>query len=146
MADARDCLLSGGVAQDKSIVCRLFPEGLADSCIGEFRTDKVNMLLLQTEVDRQSGLVLAVTGNGDVLSGKFQTAVAQGVIPDILLFPQGAVAAHRDNRTPAVDFVHQLVQQDGGASVQQNVRYGITGGDQGICRFFGYGVCRIDKN
>ena len=48
MADARDCLPSGGVAQDKSIVCRLFPEGLADSRIGEFRTDKVDMLLLQT--------------------------------------------------------------------------------------------------
>ena len=89
---------------------------MANSCVGKVGTDKIDVFLLQSKVNGQAGLVLAMSRYSNKFPGKGKTALPQGVISDFLLFFPGTPAADGDNGLRPPDFLHQLLQENGGTA------------------------------
>ena len=120
MGDAGDGFLSRGIALHKTEPGGPLPEALTDPGIGEGGADEVQLWTPQSQVDGQTGLVLAVAGEGHIFSGERRTVLRQGTLVDACLLFKGPPAAHRDDGPPAIQRPHKGLQRLGGLTVQQH--------------------------
>ena len=106
MGDAGNVLLAFRVAFNKAIGGGQLPEFLADTFIGKRRTDKIYFRLTQAQVNRQPGLVFAVSGHSYKLRRKLRAVLLERFFINRQLFLQRTPAAHRRNKPPTVDLLH----------------------------------------
>ena len=69
VGDSGDSFFPRRVALHKAEVRRPLPKSLTDPLVGKIRADEVNLRAPQAQVDGQTGLVLAVAGEGVESSG-----------------------------------------------------------------------------
>ena len=106
MGDAGDMLFTCRVAFNEAIGGCQFPKFLADTFIGERRTNKVNLRLTQPQVDCQPRLMLTVSWYRYKLRRKLRAVFPERFLINFQLFFQGAPSAHRGNKPPLVQLLH----------------------------------------